>query len=209
MPLPDEPHASYSAGAVSEDEVAELLDNLDATFSETLLQLIDARGLSDADVYKRANISRQLFSKIRHDQSYRPTKQTAVAFAVALGLDLEQTEDLLARAGKTPAQSRRHAMKENLTELIFILDKSGSMSGLEADVVGGYNALLAQNRAAAGDAVRYHERVQKILPEEYRPAHTLFCITTDGMENSSSRYTYRQVKSMIAAATPPVTEQAR
>ena len=98
-PLPDESHAPHSAGAVSEDEVAELLDNLDASFSETLLQLIDARGLSDADVYKRANVSRQLFSKIRHDQGYRPTKQTAVAFAVALGLDFEQTEDLLARAG--------------------------------------------------------------------------------------------------------------
>ena len=98
-PLPTGPHTFHSAGTVREDEIAELLDNLDASFSETLLRLIDACGLSDADVYKRANISRQLFSKIRHDQGYRPTKQTAVAFAVALNLDLDQTEDLLMRAG--------------------------------------------------------------------------------------------------------------
>lgn len=106
-PLSDGLYAPHVAGAVNEDEIAGLLESLDASFSETLLQLIDARGLADVDVYKRANISRQLFSKIRHDQGYRPTKQTAVAFAVALELDLDQTQDLLSRAGLALSASNK------------------------------------------------------------------------------------------------------
>ena len=80
-------------------DLTEVLAKLDASFSTTLLALIDARGLADADVYKRANMSRQLFSKIRSDASYRPTKRTALALALALELTEPETEDLLARAG--------------------------------------------------------------------------------------------------------------
>lgn len=80
-------------------ELADLLDSLDAPFSTTLLALIDERGMTDAQVYKRANMSRQLFSKIRSDADYRPTKKTALALAVALGLDIDETSALLARAG--------------------------------------------------------------------------------------------------------------
>ena len=71
---------------------------MDAPFSTMLMQLIDARGLSDAQVYKRANISRQHFSKMRNP-GYRPTKKTVVALAVALELPLPETQELLARAG--------------------------------------------------------------------------------------------------------------
>lgn len=80
-------------------ELGDLLGNLDASFSETLLRLIDEHGMTDAQAYRKANVSRQLFSKIRGDRSYRPSKQTVLAFAVALELTLPETNDLLARAG--------------------------------------------------------------------------------------------------------------
>lgn len=85
--------------AIDETEIAELLNKLDASFSQTVLSLIDARGLTDVEVYKRANLSRQLFSKIRRDQGYKPTKATAVALAIALELSLDECNDLLERAG--------------------------------------------------------------------------------------------------------------
>ena len=81
------------------DELSDLLDHLDASFAQAVLALIDARGLTDAQVYHRANLSRQLFSKIRKDDGYRPTKQTAIALAVALELTIDETQDLLRRAG--------------------------------------------------------------------------------------------------------------
>ena len=91
--------AAQTVGPFDQSELTDLLDNLDASFSSAVLALIDARGLTDAQVYKRANLSRQLFSKLRRDDGYRPTKQTAVALAVALELSLDETEDLLGRAG--------------------------------------------------------------------------------------------------------------
>ncbi|MBR5231868.1 MAG: VWA domain-containing protein [Clostridia bacterium] len=134
-------------------------------------------------------------------------------------------------------------MKKNLTELVFILDRSGSMSGLESDTIGGFNAMLEKQKKAEGEAyvttvlfnnrlVTVHDRVdlQQISPmtekdytvggctalldavgetvkhiadihkyarEEDVPEHTLFVITTDGMENASRRYTAADVKKMI------------
>ena len=77
----------------------EMLAHLDAGFSETLLKLIDRSGKKDAEIYKRANVDRKLFSKIRNNPDYRPSKPTALAFAVALELNLDETRDLIARAG--------------------------------------------------------------------------------------------------------------
>lgn len=134
-------------------------------------------------------------------------------------------------------------MKKNLTEIVFILDRSGSMSGLEADTVGGFNAMIAKQKKEPGEAlistvlfndesVVIHDRVpvQNIAPLTERdyyvrgctalldaiggaihhignvhkyartedvPEHTLFVITTDGMENASRRYDSERVKQMI------------
>lgn len=89
------------------DDLAARLENLDASFSQALLALIDERGLTDAEVYRRANLSRQLFSKIRSRPDYHPSKPTAVALALALGLTLPETRELLARAGLALSRSSK------------------------------------------------------------------------------------------------------
>lgn len=134
-------------------------------------------------------------------------------------------------------------MNNNLTELVFILDKSGSMSGLEKDTIGGFNSMLDKQRKEDGDVVistvlfddsvqvlhdrrgidtidnltdmdyqvggstalldalgksiRHVNKVQKSLPEDERPAKTMFVITTDGQENSSHEYSYEKIKKMV------------
>ena len=131
-------------------------------------------------------------------------------------------------------------MKKNLTELVMILDRSGSMSGLESDTIGGYNSMLKKQREtegevlvftvlfdhrievlhdrvplgrvaditeedyytrgstalldAVGGAIHHIGNVHKYAREEDRPEHTIFVITTDGMENASRHYTSEEVK---------------
>ena len=98
---------SAAAAGAAPTELDDLLEHLDVGFSETLLALIDQRGLADAEVYHRANLSRQLFSKIRSNPAYRPTKPTAVALAMALELDVPATQDLLSRAGLTLSRTSK------------------------------------------------------------------------------------------------------
>lgn len=134
-------------------------------------------------------------------------------------------------------------MRKNLTEIVFILDRSGSMCGLEADTIGGFNSLIGKQKLEEGEAIvstvlfddrqevlhdrvdiqaiapitekKYYVRgctalldaiggaihhignVHKYAREEDRPEKTLFIITTDGMENSSHRYTFDKVKRMV------------
>ena len=134
-------------------------------------------------------------------------------------------------------------MKKGLTELVFILDRSGSMRGLEADTIGGFNGMIEKQKKeegemlvslvlfddetevlydrvdikkvtpmneeqyyvrgctalldAIGGAIHHIKAVRKEMPKEERPEKTIFIITTDGMENASSQYTYEKVKEMI------------
>lgn len=78
-----------------------LLEHLDRGFSDTLMALIDERGMKDSEVYKRANMSRQHFSKIRSNRSYQPKKPTVLALAIALRLNCDEAQGLLGSAGYT------------------------------------------------------------------------------------------------------------
>lgn len=84
-----------------------MLYNLDKGFSETLLDLIDRTGKKDSEIYKKANVDRKLFSKIRKNADYRPSKTTAIAFAIALELNMDETNDLLSKAGFALSQSSK------------------------------------------------------------------------------------------------------
>lgn len=90
---------AYEDAPMATSGLDEALAHLDAGFSETLLKFIDRSGKKDAEVYKKANIDRKLFSKIRNNPDYKPSKATAIAFAIALELNLNETRDLVARAG--------------------------------------------------------------------------------------------------------------
>lgn len=99
-------------------DLSELMGNLDEPFSATLLKLIDHKGRSDVEVYRRANLDRKLFSKIRTNANYMPSKRTALALCVALELSLRETLDLLKRAG----YSLSHAQKADVIVEYFILN---------------------------------------------------------------------------------------
>lgn len=108
--------------------LADLLAETDAGFSETLLKLIDKTGKKDSEIYTKANLSRQHFSKIRNNPLYQPTKPTAIALALALELDLEQTRDLIGRAGYALTNSS----KFDVIIMYFIRERNYNLFDINA-----------------------------------------------------------------------------
>ncbi len=90
---------------VQERSLEEVVSQLEDSFSQMVFRFITQKGLSEVETYRKANIDRKLFSKIRSDRDYNPRKSTAIALAIALELSVDETKDLLARAGYTLSHS--------------------------------------------------------------------------------------------------------
>ncbi|MBQ6526814.1 MAG: macro domain-containing protein [Clostridia bacterium] len=97
--------AEAPAPLVGKESLADMMDKMDASFSDTLMALIDASGEKPSTIYHKACVSKQVFSKINSNSNYQPSKATAIGFCLALELDLEETQELLARAGFTLSKS--------------------------------------------------------------------------------------------------------
>lgn len=98
---------SQAIPRLSKRSLDEVLRQMDETFSKSLIRLIDEKDIKDSVVYKKANVDRKLFSKIKNDVSYKPSKPTAIAFAIALELNLDETKDLLMKAGYALSNSSK------------------------------------------------------------------------------------------------------
>ena len=97
---------SKNAWSFDEDEsLNDYLQQMDKSFQEMLFDFIDEKGMTDVECYKKANVDKRTFSKIKSNKDYRPSKQTVIAFAISLQLDLEQTQALLATVGFTLSRS--------------------------------------------------------------------------------------------------------
>ena len=101
------PMAVAGAPVLAHKSLDDALQQIDESFSEMLLRKITERGMTDAECYKKANIDRKLFSKIRSDRLYKPSKATALAFAIALELPLPEAKNMLMKAGFALSRSSK------------------------------------------------------------------------------------------------------
>ena len=121
-----EPEEAPRPAFAPKTDWSELVKQTDEGFSAALLRMIDERGMTDAQCYKKANVDRRLFSKIRSDPDYRPSKPTALAFAVALELTLPETREFLGKAGFALTRSSKmdlvleYCIKEGVYDVIRI-----------------------------------------------------------------------------------------
>lgn len=127
----EEVEAIHSSG---KNDMDKALEQKSETFSTMLLRLIDEKGLKDSDVYKKANIDRRLFSKIRGDEDYVPSKKTAIAFCFALQLKIEEARQLLETAGYALSSASRFDLiivyliengENNIQFVNLVLDEYG------------------------------------------------------------------------------------
>ncbi len=106
-PIPKRRERGQRAEERSTDSLEYMLEHMDKGFAETLFFYVDQKGLTDVECYKRANVDKKTFSKIKCNKNYKPSKVTAVSFAIALHLSLEETKHLLRTVGMTLSRSHK------------------------------------------------------------------------------------------------------